>query len=129
MSPRLLVVDDEPSIRTVVPLLLRSQGWEVEDAASGEAGLERCRSDRFDVVLLDQRMPGLSGIEVARLLRDEDYPALLVLFSAYLTPEVEREAEDLAVPTLTKSDVASLPECLARLRGQPPARGPRARDR
>jgi cyclic di-GMP phosphodiesterase len=62
---RLLVVDDVEAIRLALGDSLRRQGYEVEAAASGEEALERLRSQCFDLLLTDQGMPGLTGIELA----------------------------------------------------------------
>ncbi len=62
---RLLVVDDMEAMRLALQDSLRFQGYDVVSAASGEEALELLRSQRFDLLLTDQAMPGLSGIEVA----------------------------------------------------------------
>lgn len=61
---RLLVVDDLEAMRLALEESLRLQGYEVVSAASGEAALELLRSQRFDLLLTDQAMPGLTGIEL-----------------------------------------------------------------
>ncbi len=60
---RILVVDDDPQIRRVMRVALTRQGYEVDDAKSGEEALERLREPRFDLVLLDMNMPGMGGLE------------------------------------------------------------------
>ncbi len=62
---RLLVVDDMEAMRLALEDSLRFQGYDVVSAASGEEALEFLRSQRFDLLLTDQAMPGLSGIELA----------------------------------------------------------------
>src|SRR5277367_2005757 len=56
---RILVVDDEPQIRRVLRTTLAAEGYEVEDARSGEIALEVVRARRFDLILLDMNLPGL----------------------------------------------------------------------
>src|SRR5215210_6352581 len=86
----LLVADDEPDIRLMLRTVLRTQGWKVEEAASGQEALERCRDGgAFDAVILDQKMPGLTGAQTAQQLRAEGYEFPIILYSAYLTEEVE----------------------------------------
>ena len=62
---RILVVDDVEGMRLALEDCLRLQGYEVVSSASGEEALELLRSQRFDLLLTDQAMPGLSGIELA----------------------------------------------------------------
>ena len=66
---RLLVVDDEPAVRTALERALRLEGYEVELAADGAEALELVAAARPDAVLLDVLMPGLDGIEACRRLR------------------------------------------------------------
>src|SRR5580704_16228140 len=56
----ILVVDNDPQIRRMMRATLVSQGFEIADARSGDEGLERLRTERFDLVVLDVNMPGMS---------------------------------------------------------------------
>ncbi|QNK81522.1 response regulator [Nakamurella sp. PAMC28650] len=67
--PRVLVVDDEPQIRTVLRGYLEADGYEVAEVADGAAALAALRADPADLVLLDVMMPGIDGLEVLRQLR------------------------------------------------------------
>ena len=66
---RVLVVDDEEDFREVFASLLEQLGLEVTTASSGAEGLELAQSVPFSLILLDQRMPGLTGLDVAARLR------------------------------------------------------------
>jgi DNA-binding response OmpR family regulator len=66
---RALVVDDEPSLVTVVAGYLAREGYEVDTAADGETALATARRTRPDVVVLDLMLPGIDGVEVCRQLR------------------------------------------------------------
>lgn len=66
---RVLVVDDEPHIRTVLRGYLEADGFAVTEAADGEAALTAVRNDGHDLVLLDVMLPGMDGLEVLRQLR------------------------------------------------------------
>ena len=66
---KILVVDDEPSIRVLIRAALEDAGHEVIEAADGPDGLALARSGGADVILLDVVLPNLSGTEVCRLLR------------------------------------------------------------
>jgi DNA-binding response OmpR family regulator len=79
VSERILLVDDEPAIVDAVGYALRSEGYEVETSKDGERALSRALDDGFDLVVLDLRLPGLSGIEVCRRLRERsDVPILML---------------------------------------------------
>jgi len=67
---KILVIDDEPEVRQVLIDLLARQGHEVVACADGRAGLARFREEPFDLVITDLGMPGLSGWEVARLIKE-----------------------------------------------------------
>lgn len=71
MSPRVLLVDDDPVILRLLEVNFRLEGFEVATASSGEQGLEAARREPPDAAVLDVMMPGLDGYEVARRLRDE----------------------------------------------------------
>jgi DNA-binding response OmpR family regulator len=75
-----LVVDDDAAFRALVAGILGRAGYRITEAASGEEALETARRDHPDVVLLDVRLPGLSGHEVCRKLRNEVEDSLPVLF-------------------------------------------------
>ncbi len=67
---RVLVVDDDPDVRSLVELKLRLEGLEVVTAASGEEALAQLSVQTVDLVVLDLMMPGIDGIEVCRRIRD-----------------------------------------------------------
>ena len=66
---RILVVDNEPQIRRVMRMTLIPEGFEVDDAKSGDEALEHIRSAKYDFVLLDINMPGKTGVETCREIR------------------------------------------------------------
>jgi two-component system KDP operon response regulator KdpE len=76
---RILVVDDDPQIRRVMRVTLTAQGYEVDDARSGDEALENLRRHPSDLVLLDVNMPGLSGVETCRLIRADSEIAIIML--------------------------------------------------
>lgn len=61
---RVLVVDDETSVRTLLSEVLQGQGYEVVVASSGEEAVELARKSSFEIVITDMKMPGISGVEV-----------------------------------------------------------------
>ena len=82
MTIRVLVAEDDDALREVLLETLEGEGFAVEPAADGLAALATYRTQGpFDVLLLDEHMPGLKGREVLALLRDEGLPVRAVLMS------------------------------------------------
>jgi DNA-binding response OmpR family regulator len=79
MSTRILVVDDEQSIRTIVEYALRDAGFEVLSAARGDDALALVRRDPPDLVVLDLMLPGMDGLEVCRRIRAERSVPIIIL--------------------------------------------------
>lgn len=93
---RILVVDDEQPLRKVVRLTLEAAGYEVGEAEDGARALEAWRQKGpWDAVLLDQRLPGMDGLEVLRRLRAEDPGARIVMVTAYASIDLAVEAMKL----------------------------------
>jgi CheY-like chemotaxis protein len=89
---RVLVVDDEADIRGTITALLRFNGYEVDNAANGRDALHEVERELPDLVLLDQMLPDMSGIDVARRLRAE-HPVLPIVFvSGHAEPDMLRDA-------------------------------------
>ena len=79
MAGLILIVEDEAAIARFVELELRHEGYQVDKAEDGRAGLEQALAGQYDLVLLDIMLPGLSGLEVLRRLRREkDTPVILL---------------------------------------------------
>src|ERR1043166_7587006 len=138
MSQRILIIDDEESIRRVTRLTLQAAGYEVGEAPDGERGLESFgNGSTWDAVLLDQRMPGMDGLEALRHLKERNPAARVIISTAYasielavdamklgatdfvrkpLTPEALRNAvaaalaKEIAAPTVAEDSAAPIPE-------------------
>jgi two-component system, OmpR family, KDP operon response regulator KdpE len=78
-SSKILIVDDEPQARRVLRTALVAQGFEVNDARSGEEALDRLREEPPDVILLDLKMPGMGGIEACREIRASSEVPIIVV--------------------------------------------------
>jgi two-component system response regulator TtrR len=77
------VVDDDEGMRKGLRFLLESAGYRVETLASAQAFLDRCRSSMRGCVLLDVRMPGMSGLEVQKHLRSENIAIPVIIVTAH----------------------------------------------
>ena len=100
--PRILVVDDEPTVRSFVRYSLRGPDFEVTEATGGTDALAMIRSSRPDIVLLDIRMPGMDGVDVLRHLRKS--PATKSLPVIFLTGTTLDVDELVQVLELDPSD-------------------------
>ncbi|MGB7189504.1 MAG: sigma-54 dependent transcriptional regulator [Acidobacteriaceae bacterium] len=82
-TQRILIIDDEAAIRESLETLLALEGYTIETAVNGEAGLERIEDNFYDLVLLDLALPGKSGLEILPLIR-ERHPSLpVIMITAY----------------------------------------------
>ncbi|MGH2547514.1 MAG: response regulator transcription factor, partial [Actinomycetota bacterium] len=79
MTPRVLVVDDEPIVRDILTRYLSKGGFQVDSAEDGEGALERFTVAPPDLVLLDLMLPGVDGVEVfTRIRADHDTPVIML---------------------------------------------------
>jgi CheY-like chemotaxis protein len=101
---RVLVVDDEDDIRSMLGIVLSTEGWDVDEAADGREALLRAAAGRYDLVVLDLRMPEMSGLDVAQRLVADGFDGRLVLFSAFVDDEVERESAEIGMTVVDKVD-------------------------
>ena len=92
---RVLVIDDDAGVLESTARMLRAAGYTVQVASTGEEGVELARGDAFDVVLSDMRMPGLSGIEVLRKLRDVKVDASFIVMTGFGTVDTAVESMKL----------------------------------
>lgn len=115
MSLHILLADDEPSIRFVVALHLQRRGWTVDEVATGTEALTSASDHDYDALVLDQRMPGLTGVEVVRELTHVEVPVFI--FSAFLDEHLDAQARSLGCATVQKDDIDDLLESLERLAG------------
>jgi response regulator RpfG family c-di-GMP phosphodiesterase len=79
---RILIVDDEETIRLALRKFLRSRGYEVEIAGSGDQALQLLSKDSFALMLCDVRMPGMSGVQIVPLAREKDQDLAIIMLTA-----------------------------------------------
>ena len=126
MSGRILIVDDQDDVRLALRTVLSIDGWDTEEAASGEEAMARLkRSTDFDALVVDYKMPGLDGLEVTRLIRGAGFERPIIICSAYLDSEIERQASGVDAETVSKGDIDQLKESIRR---QVPSRGAEQRE-
>jgi two-component system OmpR family response regulator len=115
VTPRILVVDDEPSIVDAVATALRYEGFEVDEARTGREALKAAEARRPDVIVLDVMLPDLDGLQVTRRLRQDGIRTPVVFLTA--RDATEDKIEGLTVggdDYVTKP--FSLAELIARVR-------------
>ncbi|MHB8329902.1 MAG: response regulator transcription factor, partial [Acidimicrobiales bacterium] len=114
MSGRILLVEDDERIRASTRLALEDEGYEVDEAADGEAALERFADHAADVVLIDLMLPGMDGFECCRQLRRISAVPVIMVTARTDTNDVVAGLEAGADDYVTKPFVAK--ELAARIR-------------
>lgn len=121
IAPSVFVVDDEPEMRMLARVFLERGGFSVVDEAEdGPQALERFHDLNPppipSVVLLDNRMPGLTGLEVAEQMLSQHPDQVIILFSAHLDTAVKEKARSLGITAcVSKMEAARLPEIIRTL--------------
>ena len=123
---RLLIIDDEPHIRRMMRLTLEAAGYQVDEAADGQAGLDRFGAGgEFDAVVLDQKMGGLDGLETLRRIKARTPDACVLMVTAFASIELAVDAMRLGATDFLRKPMT--PETLrsavaAALAGKPSIR-------
>ncbi len=92
---KVLIVDDEESIRTFCKAALLAEGFSVQTASDGEAGLNALAQDNYDLLLLDISMPGMDGLTVLEYVADQYTHISAIMMTGYATLEAAVRAQDL----------------------------------
>ncbi|MCB0390611.1 MAG: sigma-54-dependent Fis family transcriptional regulator [Bdellovibrionales bacterium] len=95
MKSRILVVDDEESIREFLEIMLKKEGYEPTCVEDGQQALDMFKKRTFDMVISDLQMPNMTGIELLRAIRDQDPDMLFMMITAFGTTETAVEAMKL----------------------------------
>jgi CheY-like chemotaxis protein len=99
---RVLVIDDDPSVREVVHSLLASFGYDCQTAADGASGLTRFDEGGWNLVLTDLAMPEMSGWEVIQAIRRRAPTTPIILITGLSDPAVIHRAREWRVPVILK---------------------------
>ena len=111
MKQRILIIDDEEHIRRMVRLTLEAAGYEVAEASNGAEGLSLYgNGSSWSAVVLDQRMPGMDGLETLRELKQQNTDARVVMATAYASIELAVEALKLGATDFVRKPMT--PEVL-----------------
>ncbi|HKK91019.1 MAG TPA: response regulator, partial [Desulfobacteraceae bacterium] len=101
---KLLIVDDDANILKIVKAMLAGEGYHITKAFSGEEAVEKIREERFDLVVTDMKMEGISGIEVLRQVKKKDKHIQVIIMTGYASTDnaIEAMKEDGAYDYLQK---------------------------
>ncbi len=97
MSKNVLVIDDDAGIRKTFVLALKGTGYHVDTAETGEEGIEKERSKKYDLIFLDLKMPGMSGIEALRKIRKVNKETPIYIITAFYKEffdEIEKKKKE-----------------------------------
>jgi len=92
---RILVVDDEKSMREILEIFLENEGYSVSVAANGELAVEALKKDIFDLVISDMKMPRMGGLELLKNVKENSPDTIFVVMTAFGTTESAVEAMKL----------------------------------
>src|SRR6266545_3492290 len=94
-AEKILVVDDEQSMTQFLGIVLRKEGYQVTTVNSGRDALERVKTDNFDVVITDIKMPGMDGIQLLQGIKKHDAALPVVIMTAYASQQSAIDAVNL----------------------------------
>ncbi len=83
MKPRILIVDDESTIRASLLEALTAENYDVDSAETGEEGLAKCHTNTYDLLVTDLRLPGVSGLDILRAIRNQGSNMPVIMMTAY----------------------------------------------
>lgn len=114
----ILVVDDEPTYRLVLTQTLEKQGYSVASCDGGDAAIDLLKKNKYDMVLLDYKMPGTSGINVLQWMYGMKIDTPVIVITGYGSEEIALEAWKWGAKEYFvkgKSDMAQLPSLVKRV--------------
>ena len=89
---RVLVVEDDRAMRLLLKESLKNKGYYIEEAVSAEQALEKIKSESFDLVIMDVKLPGISGIDAIGKIKDTDPDTIIIVMTAYGSKDIALKA-------------------------------------
>ena len=120
MSKKILIIDDEPQLVKSISVRFKASGYEVVSAGDGVSGINKFKEEPPDLVILDIMMPGLSGLDTLRELKQLNAAVPVIMLTAYGTPQSAIEAlrlgayDHLAKPFNTETLLEMIKKAITR---------------
>ena len=96
----ILVIDDEPGIRTTLTAILEEEGYNVVAAEDGYKGIEAAKKTKFKIAFIDVRMPGIDGVETFKEIKEISPDTMVFIMTAVLAEDILKEAVELGVQSI-----------------------------
>ena len=127
MKATILVVDDEKDILELVSYNLQKEGFHIETSQNGEDALEKIRSDRFDLLILDLMLPGIQGVELCKVLKSDNETASIPIIMLTAKSEefdkvlgLEMGADDYITKPFSPRELVARVNAVLRRTGEKP---------
>jgi phosphate regulon transcriptional regulator PhoB len=128
-TKKILIVDDEPDLVELVSYNLKKEGFKVSTASEGEDALEKIRKGTFDLIILDLMLPGIQGVELCRMLRNnpktESIPIIMLTARGEESDKIrglETGADDYMTKPFSPKELLARVKALLRRAGEGPAK-------
>jgi two-component system chemotaxis response regulator CheY len=120
MSKNFLIVDDSMVSRMMTKSIIANlqPGWKIFEASSGENAIETCRQQPIDLISMDLNMPGLSGLDAATTILEENPSVKIVMLTANIQSAIQTKIQECGLPFLAKPITADKGPALLRALGQ-----------
>lgn len=117
MGKKILIVDDEDSIRTLIRHELEGNGFDVHDVPSGPEALSYLSGNEVDAVILDIKMPEMGGLDVLQRIREDDLARRVIMLTGVGELKIAREALELGASDFMSKpfDMNNLLACINRV--------------
>lgn len=86
MGKKLLIVDDQPGIRFLLSEMFKSEGYHIVTAKTGSEALDMIMNDSFDLIILDENLPVMNGLEIAKNMEKNNVTIPIIMMSGIITP-------------------------------------------